>query len=211
MEQQIQNAFIWRYATKIFIKGKRVPDTVREAIIEAGRMSPTAYGLQPFRIIHVQTDTVRDALKAVSFNQAQVTDAGDFFVIARRTDIDAAFVDEYIARISATRGVPLENLKGFGDMMKGDIVGRDEMGRAMWAGRQAYIALGAMIETAALLQVDGCPMEGFMPQKVDEILELSAEHLASVGYFALGYRDASDEVAHYGKVRVDREHIVIKK
>ncbi|MFM2414878.1 MAG: hypothetical protein RI911_571 [Candidatus Parcubacteria bacterium] len=211
MEQQIRDALLWRYATKIFIKGKQVPSEIREAVIEAGRMAPTAYGLQPFRIVHVQTPELREQIKAVSFGQAQVSDAGDFFVIARRTDIDAAFVDEYIARISETRGVPLENLKGFGDMMKGDIVGRDEAGRAMWAGRQAYIALGAMVETAALLQVDACPMEGFMPDKVDDVLGLKAQNLASVGYFALGYRDATDEVAHYAKVRVARDAIVIEK
>lgn len=211
MENNIQSAWQWRYATKKFIQGKQVPKETLEAIIEAGRMAPTAYGLQPFRIVHVQTPAQREAVKAVSFNQAQVTDAGDFFVIARRTDIDAAFVDEYIARISETRGVPLENLKGFGDMMKGDIVGRDEVGRAMWAGRQAYIALGAMIETAALLHVDGCPMEGFIPDKVDEILGLKAQNLASLGYFAVGYRDETDEVAQYKKVRVAREHIVIEK
>lgn len=211
MENNIQSAFAWRYATKKFIQGKRVPQETLEAIIEAGRMAPTAYGLQPFRIVHVQTPAQREAVKAVSFNQAQVTDAGDFFVIARRTDIDAAFVDEYIARISAIRGAPLENLKGFADMMKGDIVGRDEAGRAMWAGRQAYIALGAMIETAALLHVDGCPMEGFIPDKVDEVLGLKAQNLASLGYFAVGYRDETDEVANYKKVRVAREHIVIEK
>jgi nitroreductase len=211
MENNIQSAFLWRYATKKFIQGKQVPKETLEAIIEAGRMAPTAYGLQPFRIVHVQTPAQREAVKAVSFNQIQVTDAGDFFVIARRTDIDAAFVDEYIARISETRGVPLENLKGFADMMKGDIVGRDEVGRAMWAGRQAYIALGAMIETAALLHVDGCPMEGFMPDKVDEVLGLKAQNLASLGYFAVGYRDETDEVANYKKVRIAREHIVIEK
>jgi nitroreductase len=211
MENNIQSAFAWRYATKKFIQGKQVPKETLEAIIEAGRMAPTAYGLQPFRIIHVQTPAQREAVKAVSFNQSQVTDAGDFFVIARRTDIDAAFVDEYIARISEVRGVPVENLKGFADMMKGDIVGRDEVGRAMWAGRQAYIALGAMIETAALLHVDGCPMEGFMPDKVDEVLGLKAQNLASLGYFAVGYRDETDEVANYKKVRVAREHIVIEK
>lgn len=211
MENNIQSAFEWRYATKKFIQGKQVPKETLEAIIEAGRMAPTAYGLQPFRIVHVQTPAQREAVKAVSFNQSQVTDAGDFFVIARRTDIDAAFVDEYITRISETRGVPLENLKGFADMMKGDIVGRDEVGRAMWAGRQAYIALGAMIETTALLHVDGCPMEGFIPDKVDEVLGLKAQNLASLGYFAVGYRDETDEVANYKKVRVAREHIVIEK
>ncbi len=211
MENNIQSAFLWRYATKKFIQGKQVPKETLEAIIEAGRMAPTAYGLQPFRIIHVQTPAQREAVKAVSFNQAQVTDAGDFFVIARRTDIDAAFVDEYIARISEVRGASVESLQGFANMMKGDIVGRDEVGRAMWAGRQAYIALGAMIETAALLHVDGCPMEGFMPDKVDEVLGLKAQNLASLGYFAVGYRDETDEVAQYKKVRVAREHIVIEK
>jgi nitroreductase len=211
MEDSVQNALLWRYATKVFIKGKRVENDTLEAIIEAGRMAPTAYGLQPFRIVHIKDAALREQLKAVSFGQAQVGDAGDLFLVARRTDIDAAFVDEYIARIAETRGMPVDALAGFAQMMKGDIVGRDEAGRAMWAGRQAYIALGAMIETAALLQVDACPMEGFMPDKVDEVLGLKELHLASLGYFAVGYRDESDAAASYKKVRVAREHIVVEK
>ncbi|MFZ2594117.1 MAG: nitroreductase family protein [Minisyncoccia bacterium] len=211
MEDTVRDALTWRYATKTFIKEKRVPNEILESIIEAGRMAPTAYGLQPFRIVHIVNPALREQLKAVSFGQPQVTDAGDLFLIARRTDITDAFVDEYVGRISTERGVPLENLKGFGDMMKGDIIGRDEAGRAMWAGRQAYIALGAMIETTALLHVDGFPMEGFMPGKVDEVLGLPALNLASLGYFAVGYRDESDVVASYKKVRVSRANIVVEK
>ncbi|MFM2381449.1 MAG: hypothetical protein RLZZ76_216, partial [Candidatus Parcubacteria bacterium] len=187
---------LWRYATKVFVPGKQVPKETREAITEAGRMAPTAYGLQAFALVHVTDPTVREKIKTeAGYNQPQITDAGDLFVIARRTDINDAFVDAYITNVSQTRGVDEASLEGFRGMMKGDILSRSEEAKATWAGRQAYIALGAMLETAALLEVDACPMEGFNPAKVDELLGLSEKKLTSLGLFALGYRGEGDYYA----------------
>ncbi len=209
MNDTIVQALTIRYATKKFIKGKKVEESILETIIESGRMMPTAYGLQPFRIVKVEGDALRARVAEVAFSQPQVTEAGDFFVITRRTDIDEVFIDEYVARTAGTRGMNVEDLAGFSQMMKGDILGRSEAQKADWAGRQAYIALGAMIETAALLGVDACPMEGFSPQKVDEVLELPSKNLASLALFAVGVRGEGDAFATMKKVRVSRDDIVL--
>jgi nitroreductase len=210
MNDTIAQAFNTRAAIKTFDTSKKVSEKDVATILESARMSPTAYGLQPFRVIHVKNAEVRKQLQAVSFNQPQVVDAAELFVIAARTDINEAFIDEYIALVAETRGITAEQLKGFKDMMVGDILGRFEDGRAAWAGRQAYIALGSMIETAALLGVDGCPMEGFMPPKVDQILGLEALKLTSLGYFAIGYR-GDDQMSKLKKVRVATEKFVVEK
>jgi nitroreductase len=207
--ETINTALRWRYATKQFIGGKRVPEEIRNTILEAGRMAPTAYGLQPFRVVHVTSPEIRRQLREASYGQAQVTDAGDFFIIAHRTDINTAFVDAYVARISATRGVAITDLQGFGDTMKGDICARTPEDQRAWAMRQAYIGLGMMLETAALLNVDACPMEGFNASAVDELLNLSEKHLASVGYMALGYRTESDTYATLQKVRLTADEFVV--
>ncbi len=209
MNDTIIQALNTRYATKKFIKGKKVDEEILETIIEAGRMMPTAYGLQPFRIVKVETDALRAKVSEVAFSQPQVTEAGDFFVITRRTDINEAFVDEYVVRIASTRGMNVEDLAGFSQMMKGDILTRSEEQKASWAGRQAYIALGAMIETAALLGVDACPMEGFNPQLVDEVLELPSKNLVSLAFFAVGMRAEGDAFSTMKKVRVERSDIVL--
>ncbi|MFM2374513.1 MAG: hypothetical protein RLZZ234_508 [Candidatus Parcubacteria bacterium] len=200
----------WRYATKIFKVGAQVSDEARTTILEAGRMAPTAYGLQPFRIIHVKNPEVRAKLRTeAAFNQAQVTDAGDLFVIARRTDINEAFVDAYVTHIAEVRGMNVADLAGFASMMKGDILARSEEGKAMWAGHQAYIALGMMLETAALLEVDSCPMEGFDPAKVDAILDLKVHNASSLALFALGHRGEGDIYATLPKVRHDMKDLVV--
>ncbi len=212
MHNTISESLAWRYATKTFIPGKRITDADREPIIESARMAPTAYGLQPFRLVHVTSPEVRARLRTeVGFNQAQITDAGDLYVIARRTDIDTAFIEEYVERTAAVRGMKREDLQGFEAMMKGDILARSEEARATWAGRQAYIALGNMLLTAALLRVDACPMEGFDPAGVDALLGLSDSHLASVGLIALGYRGEGDMFVTLPKVRVAREDLVVVK
>jgi nitroreductase len=211
MQNTIEKALNWRYATKIFIKGKQVPVDVLNSILESGRMAPTCYGLQPFKIIHVVSPEIREQLKEVSYGQSQVTDAGDFFIITRRTDIDNAFVDAYIKDIAETRGMKVEDLAGFAEAMKGDIISRNDEAKATWSGRQAYITLGMMLETAALLEVDTCPMEGFNTLKVDEILNLQNDNLASVAYMAVGYRGEGDVYATLPKVRVSIEDLIIQK
>jgi nitroreductase len=101
-------------------------------------------------------------------------------------------------------------LEGFRKTMVGDITTRSEDERAKWAGRQAYIALGMMLETAALLQIDACPMEGFVPATANEILQLGEKNLAAVGCMALGYR-GDDDYAQAKKVRMTAEELVIVK
>ncbi len=209
--QNIQDALNFRYAVKTFIKGKKVEADKLEAIIEAGRMAPAAYGLQPYKTIHVKDESLREGLKNAAYGQSKVTDAGDFFVVAVRTDIDENFIDEYIKNIFDTRSVSMENLKGFADTMKGDILNRGEVGQSSWAGRQAYISLGFILSVGAMLGVDICPMEGFDASKFDEILNLKNENLQSIGAFAVGFRDESDEYAHYKKVRISKTNFVIEK
>ena len=211
MKETILQAFNWRYATKIFDTNKKVSQDDIDTIIESARMAPTAYGLQPFQIIKVQDEALRLSLRTeASFGQAQVTDASDFFVIAARTDVDESYITDYISRIAKTRDMDTTDLEGFKQTMIGDICGRTPEMRLSWASKQAYIALGSMIETAALVGVDACPMEGFVPTKVDEILGLSAHNLTSLAYLAVGYR-GEDYMAQAKKVRFSKEQILLIK
>lgn len=207
--EAITKAFEWRAAVKTFNQAKKVPEDVLNTILEAGRMSPTAYGLQPFRIVEVGDLELRKKLQEVSFGQKQVVEAPHFFIIAARTDIDENYVRKYIELIAAERGISTEQLKGFEDSMNGDIGKRSFDEKMKWAGRQAYIAFGAMLETAALLGVDAGPMEGFIPTKADEILNLKERNLMSLGFMALGYRD-NDTYSQMKKIRFPKEEMIIK-
>jgi nitroreductase len=207
----INEALTWRYATKVFDTSKTISESDLQTILEAGNLAPTSYGLQPFRIVHVVDKELRMKLREVSYGQAQVTDAAALLVIAIRTDIDAAYVDAYIARIAAIRNMPVEALAGFADMMKGAVAARTLEARNAWSAKQSYIALGTMVATAATLGIDTCPMEGFDTAALDSLLELEKYNLASVAYLSLGYRSDADQSAGYKKVRLGMDEFVIEK
>ena len=208
MQEKIIEAFNWRSAVKIF-NDLPVEQSLVDTILEAGRMSPSAYGIQPYKIIHVESPELRAQIKEAAFGQAKVTDSPHLFVVAARTDLEEN-ISEFVENIAKTRGVTLESLEDFKKNMLGDIGSRSPEDRLAWAGRQAYIAFGAMLETAALLGVDAGPMEGFIPSKVDEILNLKDLNLKSLGLFVLGYR-GDDKYSTWKKVRFSKEELIIKK
>jgi nitroreductase len=208
--EKIKAAFAWRAAVKVFDGAKKVSEADIATIQDAARMSPAAYGLQPYRIIDVRDPALRAKVREGAYGQAQVTDASHLFVVAVRTDIDAAFIEEFIALTAKTRGLDIATLGGFRDMMVGDITSRTPEGRFAWAGRQAYIGLGAMIETAALMDIDTAPMEGFNPAAVNEALGLDAQKLNAVGLLAVGYR-GDDAWSKMPKVRIGKEDFIIVK
>jgi nitroreductase / dihydropteridine reductase len=207
----LKTALAWRYATKKFDPSKKVSEADLASILEAGNLAPTAYGLQPFRIIKIENRDLRSKMREVSYGQAQVTEAGTLLVIARRTDIDEAYITEYIERTAEIRGMNTADLEGFKATMIGDMTSRSQENINAWSGRQSYIALGTMIAQASLLGVDTGPMEGFVNAQVDEILDLKEHNLESVAYLVLGYRDESDTFASLKKVRLPLEDFVITK
>jgi nitroreductase len=208
VQKSISDAFAWRAAVKSFDPERAVPSELLESILEAGRMSATAFGLQPFRLVEVKSADLREKLLEVSYGQRQVVDAPHLFVICAITNLDEKYVRTYVENIAKTRGVQVEDLKGFEDSMLGGISNMSDEQKVSWSARQSYIALGAMLETAALLEVDAGPMEGFMPQKVDEVLELADHNLKSVAYITFGYRK-DDKYSQMKKVRLPKEEFVL--
>ena len=208
MNDTILKAFTTRAAIKVFDATKPVAEKDITTILESARMSPTAYGLQPFKIVHVTNPALRTELVGAAYGQEQVGAAPHLFIIAARTDIDAVFINSFVELVASVRGMKVEDLKQYNDMMVNDITSRTPEGRFAWAGRQAYIALGAMIETAALLGVDAGPMEGFDVTKVDQILGLKEHNLTALALLAIGYR-GDDSYSKMPKVRLSMESLVI--
>lgn len=204
----LQQQLLWRYATKHFDTDKPVADEAVKHIVEAMRMAPSSYGVQPWRFVVVSDPKVKAELRKVSYDQAQVTESSHLIVVASRSEVVDEDIDRYVADISETRKIPVENLSGFGDVMKGDVVSRGSALTGHWAGRQAYIALGFGLLSAALLEVDACPMEGFDHDAVTKLLGLDQAGYTAQAYLALGYRSPEDETQHYPKVRYDEAEVV---
>lgn len=206
----IQKSLEWRYATKQFDSTKKLTQEQLHSILESMRLSASSYGLQPWKFVVVKNPEIREKLKASAWNQSQVTDASDFVVLCVRTDVDEAYVDAYMKKISEIRSVPVEQLSGFADMIKGTIRGRTPEQVLEWSTRQVYIALGTALLAAAETNIDACPMEGFDSSAFDTILDLPAKNLSSRVCIALGFRAESDAMAGISKVRFDSSDVVVE-
>ena len=209
MNTQIVDSLNWRYATKQYDASKQISAEDLETLKEATKLSVSSYGLQPYKVILVENPELRAKLRTVAWNQTAVTDASHFFVFAVEKNLGAKQVQAYMENISNTRGIPVENLAGFSGMIHSAIDGLDENAKENWAKRQAYIALGTLINTAALLKVDATPMEGFDAQKFNEILGLEELGLATAVAAAVGYRHEEDATQHYKKVRKSNKDLFI--
>lgn len=205
---QLTQALAWRYATKKFDATKKLADEDVTALLDAARLSPSSFGIQPSRFIIVENPAIRERIKAAAWNQSQVTDASHLLVIAVRRTLTAEDIDAYVADIAQTRGVTTESLKGYRDMMLGTISNRTPEQLLSWNQKQAYIALGTLLAAAADMRIDATPMEGFDPAAVDAILGFEHEGLAATVLVPLGYRAADDGYANLKKVRYPLQKIV---
>lgn len=199
----------WRYATKQFDASKKIPAATWQALEEALILSPSSYGLQPWQFFVVESPDLRSKLRPHSWNQSQITDASHLVVFAIPEKIDVAYMEKYLARIAEVRGVTLESLGFYRDMMMADVIaGPRHTWVREWAARQLYIALGNFMTSAALLGIDTCPLEGLDPREYDAILDLPAKGYNTVVACAAGYRSAEDKYANLPKVRFEKSDLL---
>ncbi len=207
--EQLLGALKWRYATKAFDPAKKIPTEIWQTLEKALLLSPSSYGLQPYRFLVITDSATRAELLPHSRNQKQVVDCSHFVVFAARTEISEADVDRFLRRVSEVRRIAPESLAGYRRMILEDIVHGPRARMAHeWAARQAYIALGSLMTCAAILRVDACPMEGLNPSEYDRLLHLHGSGYATVVACALGYRSPDDPYARQDKVRRDAAELV---
>lgn len=199
----------WRYATKRFDPARRIPAAVWDALEESLVLTPSSYGLQPWRFVVVTDPALKAALRPLSWNQPQVTECSHYVVLAHRDGLTEADLDRLIDRTADVRGLDKASLAGYRGMMaKSLLSGAGAAGILAWAAHQAYIALGNLMTSAAVLGVDACPMEGIEPARYDEVLGLPARGYRTVVACALGYRAPEDRYAGLAKVRYPRHEVV---
>ena len=207
--EKLLNALEWRYATKIFDPNKKIPADIWNTLERALVLSPSSYGLQPYRFIVLTDPAKRAELLPHAWNQKQVVDSSHFVVFTARTKMTEADVDHLIQHTRQIRKIPADSLNTYRDMMLGDLVNGPRSKTVHdWAARQAYIALGNLLTSAAVLGVDACPMEGFVPAEFDRVLGLENSGYATVVCCALGYRSPDDKYSKSPKVRFDAKELV---
>ena len=205
--QQLQ----WRYATKRFDTTRPISPEDWAVLAEALVLTPSSFGLQPWKFWVVTNPEIKAQLLHFSWKQSQIVDGSHLVVMTARKDLSAEDVDRYLARISEIRGVELESLAGF----------RKTMIRALvppppgfdineWAAKQVYIALGNFMTAAAVMGIDTCPMEGIEPAKYDALLGIAEQGYATVVACVAGYRAADDKYAATPKVRFHTKDVIVE-
>lgn len=206
---EIKSALDWRYATKRFSADKKIPEADWQVLQEALVKAPSSYGLQPWKFLVVQNPEIREKLKPVSWNQTQVTDASHYVVFLYKEKLDVEHIEKYIHRLVEVRQVSEESVAGYKDMMITNLVkGPRSQTIDVWAQRQSYIAMVFLMETAALLKIDSCPLEGIEPKEYDKILNLEGTGWKTIAAVALGYRHDEDKYQSTPKVRFPAENVV---
>lgn len=207
----IIKALEWRYATKKFNSIQKIPEKEMEDLLKVLQLAPSSFGLQPWKFVLVRNPELRKKLQPAAWNQPQIVDASHLIVLCTRTDMDDKYVHKFVKSIVDTRAIPIESLKGYQDMMLHSLSGMNSEARIQWNKNQVYLALGMLLEAAAFKGIDACPMEGFDPQKFDEILKLKEEHATATVLCALGYRADDDNTANLAKVRFPKKEIILEK
>jgi nitroreductase len=199
----------WRCAVKKFDPSRKIEAAVWSNIEKSAILSPSSFGLQPWKFIVVTDQSVKEKLVTAAMNQPQPADCSHLLVIARLNELTLAHVEDYVETIAQVRNLSLESLAGFKNIMAGFVQSKSSEFLENWMTRQCYIALGVAIAAASTYGVDAGPMEGFDPAKCDEILGLKEMGLRSVVLCAMGYRSGEDPYSKLAKVRFPQSKVVI--
>ena len=204
------NSLNWRYAAKR-MNGKQVPAEKLENILEAIRLTATSNGLQPFTVLVIEDKEMREKLHATAVKQPQVVEGSHLLVFAAWKNITAEQIDTYFDLVYEERGMEKGALDQYANFLKEHFSKQTETEIFNWASKQAYIALGTALVSAAEEKVDSTPMEGFNPAEVDKILGLAEKGMGASSLLALGYRDESaDHLVDAKKVRRSKDKLFVK-
>jgi nitroreductase len=203
----VRDRLHWRYATKQFDTARKIPADVWEILEQTLVLTPSSFGLQPWKFFIIQDPEVRVKLLAESWRQSQVTEASHYVVLTARTDLTEIDINAWIECVATAQNKDASSLASLKGVIEGFAQGMSQESRHEWNVRQVYIALGQLMASAALLGIDACPMEGLSTAGYDHVLGLGNDY-STVVACALGYRSEYDAYATLPKARFDRSKII---
>lgn len=202
------DALHWRYAVKQF-SDKKVANEELNTLLEATRLSASSYGLQPYKIIVVESAAIRKQLLPYSYGQDKIAKSSHLVIFAAHSDIGDATVDRYIERHAKITDKSHDQLSRFSAHMKAALGNKTPEQQQDWAHQQAYIALGTFLTCAAQMKIDSCPMTGINKAGYDSVLGLDKKGLTTSVICPIGYRHKDDSQAQSPKIRFDYHDIIM--
>lgn len=200
----------WRYAVKKFDEHKFLPKEKINILKEAFNLTATSYGLQPVKLLIIRNKEIQQKLVTHSWNQQQVAQASDVLVFCIPKKYKATEVENYFSLVKKIRNTPNEILNPFKEFLTNDIAKKSQEELFLWNKNQAYLSMGNLLTVCAIEEIDACPMEGFIPEKYDEILNLEKQNLTSVLAMPIGFRAADCYMKDLKKVRKNTKDVVIE-
>ncbi|CAA7386801.1 NAD(P)H-dependent oxidoreductase [Chryseobacterium fistulae] len=195
-----------RYSVKKFNE-EIIPQEILFNILESGKLSASSLGLQPYKIIVVESNEMKQKLVPAFYNPSQISTCSHLMVIVSKKTIEENYIHGYFKHISEVRHTPLETLDPFKKSISQHITQKTQDEIFNWAEKQSYIVLANLMYAAAIENVDTCPMEGFRQDMIEEILEINANIEKVTVTLALGYRSEEDAFQHMKKVRKPNEKL----
>ena len=206
---QLLDALNWRYAVNKF-SPKKVPDEKLKTLLEAARLTPSSYGLQPYSLLVVESIAIREQLLTHSYEQDKVVNCSNLLVFAAKTAVDEQLINRYIKKTAEVSDRSQQQLDNYRQFLLSTFSAMSAAQKQQWAHQQAYIALGNVLTSAALLQIDCCPMTGIDSTGYDTILNLGEHGLTTTAICPIGYRDPHDKSAQAAKIRVDVNELIME-
>ncbi len=189
MKNDFTKAMAFRHACKIFDETKKINDEEIRYILEAGRTSPSSFGLEGWKFLVITNQALREKIRPVCWNQVQITSCSHLVVLL--AEIEGARVESGKPKAQlGRRDMDEEALDGYVALYGGHLketFSTDESTYA-WTARQTYIAGANMMTAGAFIGIDSCPMEGFEKEKLEEILELDTSKWQVAMLLPFGYR-----------------------
>ncbi len=199
----------WRFACKFFDKNKKLTESQIDTLKKAFNLTPTSFGLQPIKMLVFDNQELKDKFYPFSFSQKQITTCSHMLVICIDTIVNDKTIDAYFDLEKEVRGVSEEVVGEFRGQLKDMYRNKSKQEIEQSSIFQTYIALGNLMTVCAAEKIDACPIEGFIPEKIDEILNLKDRNLKSVLLLPVGVRAEDDILRKMKKVRKPLEDIVI--
>lgn len=201
----------WRHAVKAYDSTKKVNEKDIDKIVEVARLAPTSSGLQPFKVIIVRDQKIKEKLAEGALNPDCMRDCSHVIIFAAWNRYTVDRIDKVYDFTTDERGLPRGRFGSYTDKLKDIYMNESEELNFAHTARQTYIALGLALAQAAELKVDSTPVEGFSNDMVDEILDLRKDGLRSVSLMYVGYADAeNDWIAPMKKVRIPKDEFVLE-
>ncbi|MEL1253606.1 nitroreductase family protein [Flavobacterium sp. DGU38] len=202
----------WRHAVKAYDSTKKVSEEDLDKILEAARLAPTSSGLQPFRVIVIENQELKEKMVKGALNPEVMRDCSHVLVFAAWDSYSNEKIDKVYDHHTDVRELPRGRFSSYTDQIKQIYGAQTPEQHFAHTARQSYIALALAMAQAAELKIDSTPAEGFSNEVVDEILDLKELGLKSVTLLYLGYRDIEkDWLSQMKKVRIPMEEFIIRK